>query len=254
MMLYNKKLSLDEIKQNYDALKHVYANGNFVVDNLKLYFNPASYLSYPSSGTTVTDLTGNSLNGTLSNITFTNPYFTYNGSSSTIIVSDNSLLEPGSGNWTMEAWFNTNKSSGAQVILGKFSGGNTEDVSYSIRISGSNLFCQIGNGLGSVLNVHYTNSTNYTITTNTWYQVVYVYSNSGNTLKTYINGSLVSSVASTIGNLLNNSANLYLGSFNNGQFSQWFGGQMGIVRLYSSALSDSDVSKNFEANRGTYGI
>jgi hypothetical protein len=30
MMLYNKKLTLDEIKQNYDALKNVYKNGNFV--------------------------------------------------------------------------------------------------------------------------------------------------------------------------------------------------------------------------------
>jgi len=29
---------------------------------------------------------------------------------------------------------------------------------------------------------------------------------------------------------------------------------MGIVRIYSSALSASDVSKNFEANRSLYGI
>ena len=254
MMLYNKKLTLEEIKQNYDALKNVYKNGNFVINNLVLYFNPASYLSYPSAGTTITDLTGNSLNGVMSNITFTNPYLTFNGSNSQVTITDNSLLEPGSSNWTMEAWFKTNITSGSQVVLGKFSGGGGNEVSYSIRIGGSNLFCQIGNGLGSGENVHYSNSTNYTITAGTWYQVVYVYSNSGDTLKTYINGSLISSVASTIGNLLNNSANLYLGSFNNGQFSQWFNGQMGIVRIYNSALSDSDVSKNFEANRDIYGI
>jgi hypothetical protein len=29
---------------------------------------------------------------------------------------------------------------------------------------------------------------------------------------------------------------------------------MGIVRIYNSALSASDVSKNFEANRDIYGI
>lgn len=254
MMLYNKKLTLEEIKQNYDALKNVYKNGNFVIDNLVLYFNPASYLSYPSAGTTITDLTGNSLNGAMSNITFTNPYLTFNGLNSQVTITDNSLLETGSSNWTMEAWFKTNITSGSQVVLGKFSGGGGNEVSYSIRIGGSNLFCQIGNGLGSTLNTHYSNSTNYTITAGTWYQVVYVYSNSGDTLKTYINGSLVSSVASTIGNLLNNSANLYLGSFNNGEYSQYFDGQMGIVRIYNSALSDSDVSKNFEANRDIYGI
>ena len=254
MMLYNKKLTLEEIKQNYDALKNVYKNGDFVINNLILNYNPASYLSYPSAGTTITDLTGNSLNGAMSNITFTNPYLTFNGLNSQVTITDNSLLETGSSNWTMEAWFKTNITSGSQVVLGKFSGGGGNEVSYSIRIGGSNLFCQIGNGLGSTLNTHYSNSTNYTITAGTWYQVVYVYSNSGDTLKTYINGSLVSSVASTIGNLLNNSANLYLGSFNGGQFSQWFNGQMGIVRIYNSALSDSDVSKNFEANRDIYEI
>ena len=254
MMFYSKKLALSEIKQNYDALKHVYVNGNFVINNLRLYFNPDSYLSYPGSGTTVNDLSGNSLNGTISNITFNKSYFTFNGSNSQIAIADNALLESGSGDWTMESWFNTNTSSGSQVVLGKFSGGNSSDVSYSIRISGTSLFSQIGNGLGGTLNVNYANSTSYTINTNTWYQIVYVYSNSTDTFKTYINGSLIGSISCTIGNLLNNSANLYIGSFNNGQFAQYFSGQIGIVRLYSSALSDSDVSKNFEASRSIYSI
>jgi hypothetical protein len=33
-----------------------------------------------------------------------------------------------------------------------------------------------------------------------------------------------------------------------------FKGSIGIIRMYSSALSASDVSKNFEANRGLYNI
>ena len=247
--VYKVALSSSEILQNHNSVKNRYSN--FVDTNLVLYFDPNKDLNYPSS---ISDLSGNSLNGTLSNNTFTAPYLSFNGSSSEVSIPDNSLLEPGSSNWTMEVWFKTNITSGPQVVLGKFSGGGSNEVSYSIRISGSNLFCQIGNGLGSTVNVHYSNSTFYTITAGTWYQVVYVYSNSGDTLKTYINGSLISSVASTIGNLLNNSANLYLGSFNGGQFSQWFNGQMGIVRIYNSALSDSDVSKNFEANRVLYGI
>ena len=250
--IYNRALSDSEITTFYNLYKDRYMG--YVRSNLVLHIDPSKSLSYPGTGSTVYDLTTNSLDGTATATTFTSPYMTFNGSTSQVSISDNALLEPGSGNWTMEAWFKTNITSGSQVILGKFSGGGGNEVSYSIRIGGSNLFCQIGNGLGSTLNTHYSNSTNYTITAGIWYQVVYVYSNSGDTLKTYINGSLVSSVSSTIGNLLNNSANLYLGSFNNGQFPQWFNGQMGIVRIYSSALSDSDVSKNFEANRGIYGI
>jgi hypothetical protein len=247
--VYKVALSSSEILQNHNSVKNRYSN--FVDTNLVLYFDPNKDLNYPIS---ISDLSGNSLNGTLSNNTFTAPYLSFNGSNSQVTITDTALLEPGSSNWTMETWFKTNITSGSQVVLGKFSGGGSNEVSYSIRISGSNLFCQISNGLGSIINTHYSNSTNYTITAGIWYQVVYVYSNSGDTLKTYINGSLVSSVVSTIGNLLNNSANLYLGSFNNGQFPQWFNGQMGIVRIYNSALSDSDISKNFEANRNIYGI
>ncbi len=255
MMLYNKKLTTDQIKQNYDALKNVYQNGDFVTTNLNLYFNPSSLLSYPGSGSTINDLTGNSLNGTLSNVTFIRPYFDFNGSNSQISITDNTLLEPGTGNWTMEAWFRSDIVSGSQVVLGKFaSGGEAIDVSYSIRISGSTLSAQIGNGLGNTLNTHYANSTGYTISINTWYHVVYVYSNTGDTLTTYINGNSIGTASCTIGNLLNTTNNLYIGSYNNGEYSQYFNGQIGIVRLYSSALSSSNVLTNFNANRSIYGL
>jgi len=254
MMLYRKKLTLAEIKQNYDALKHVYANGNFVVDSLKLYFNPASYLSYPSSGTTVTDLTGNSLNGTLSNITFTNPYFTYNGSSSQITIADNSLLEPGSGSFTIEVWVNQSVA-GNDVVFGKFNhGGLTVNVSYSIRTTGTTFYGQFGSGSGSGSTL-VVNSTNHVGTLNTWYQIVYVFKNGvTKNLETFVNGTSIGTVSHNLPSILNSTNPLYIGSYNGGEYSQWFHGKIGIVRFYSSALSASDVFKNFEANRATYGI
>ena len=251
-MMYNSKLSADEIKQNYDALKDVYKNGNFVIDNLKLYFNPNSILSYPKTGTTVTDLTGNSLNGTLSNVTYSDPYFSFNGSNSQISITDNALLEPGSDDFTMEVWFNASALNSSSVILGKFdNGGASQDVSYSIRVdsNGGRIFSQIGNGSTVV------NSTYYTPSLNTWYQVVYVWKNIAvNTFETYINGSSIGSVSHAFVSILNTSNNLYLGSYNNGEYSQYFNGKIGIVRFYNSALSASDISKNFEANRSIYGI
>jgi hypothetical protein len=252
MMLYNKKLTLEEIKQNYDALKHVYDNGNFVIDNLKLYFNPASYLSYPSSGTTVTDLTGNSLNGTLSNITFTNPYFTFNGSNSTISAPDSSLIEPGSGNLTVEVWINHSVITGlSRCILSKTDGGDSDDWGYGLRTSSSGAtFMEIGNGSTS------TTSPSYILSTNTWYQVVGVFNNTSNLLTLYVNGVNRGSNPNSYASIRNTTSSLSIGSFNNniGGFGQWVNGKIGIVRIYSSALSDSDVSKNFEANRDIYGI
>ena len=252
MMLYNKKLTLEEIKQNYDALKHVYSNGDFVIDNLVLYFNPNSYLSYPGVGTTITNLANNSLNGTMSNTTFVDPYLTFNGSSSQIRISDNALLEPSSGDWTMEVWINVSNSTGSRVVLGKIApGGNSADISYAIRILNGNIRADFNSGA-----VFAVSTTDYALTLDTWYQFTYVFNNvSNNDIISYVNGQYSSTTTHSYASLLNTSTDLHLGSYNGGTaFQQWFSGKMGIVRIYSSALSASDVSKNFESNRGLYGI
>ena len=251
MMLYNKKLTLDEIKQNYDALKHVYKNGNFVTTNLKLHFNPASYLSYPSSGTIVTDLTGNLLNGTMSNVTHDQTYFNFGGTNSQIIVSDNSLLEPGTGDFTIEAWVNHSVITGfSRIIVGKTDGGNSADWGYGLRTSSTGAtFFEVGNGTNSI------QSSSYTLSTDTWYQVVGVFNNvSKNLIELYVNGLIRGTASHSFASIKNTTSPLYIGTFNGGQFPQWINGKMGIVRFYNSALSASDVSKNFEADRDIYGI
>lgn len=250
MMLYSKKLTLEQIKQNYDALKHVYANGNFVIDNLILYYNPASYLSYTGSGTTITDLTGNSLNGVMSNITFTKPYFNFNGSNSQVTITDNSLLEPGSGDWTIEIWVNQTVSTGSQVILGKFDpGGASRDVSYAVRIINGNARVDFGNGVSAM------STTNYALTSDSWYQLTYVFNNvANNNVITYVNGIQESTNTHSFSSILNTTSNLYLGSYNNGEYAQWFNGKIGITRIYNSALSYSEVLQNYNANAEIYDL
>jgi len=225
-----------------------------VTANLVLWYDPSSTSSYPGSGTTITDLSPNPVNGTLANITFTNPYFNYNGSNSQVTVPDNAKLEPGSGDWTMEAWFYTTafKAGSSGVILGKFDpGGLSQDVSYSIRTNSTGgLFAQMGDGTGS-----FVNSTLYQTALSTWVQVVYVWRNiATNSLETYINGSNIGSVSHTLASLLNTPANLYLGSYNGGEFAQWFNGRIGVVRLYNTALSASQVQQNYNADRSKYGL
>lgn len=225
-----------------------------VLNNLVLYYDPSNPSSYPGSGTTITDLSPNPVNGTLSNVTFTRPYFNYNGSNAQVTIPDTAKLEPGSGDWTMEAWFYTTafKTGSAGVILGKFDpGGGSIDVSYSIRTNNTgNLYAQIGDGLGNFIN-----STNYQTSLSVWAQVVYVWTNvASNNLQTYINGSSIGNVSHSLGTILNTSANLYLGSYNGGEFAQWFNGRIGITRLYNIALTSAQVLQNYNADKGNYGL
>ena len=247
--VYGRALSRDEIQQNYNAISAQYSN---VSTNLVAYYNPDLTSSYPGTGTTLFDISGNGLNGTMSNITYTDPYFTYNGTSSQVTILDNALLEPGSGNWTMEAWvYLSNTGPGIKTILGKFDpGGGSNDVSYSMRIGAANAFAQFGDGTGA-----YIDSTLYTLTINTWTQIVYVWTNSATkTLQTYINGASIGSVNHTLNSILNTPSNLYLGSYNGGEYAQWMNGRIGITRLYNSALTASQVLQNFNTNRAIYGI
>lgn len=251
LYLYDRKLSLSEITQQYNFLSPRFVE-NFVTTNLILHLDPSDVNSYSGSGTTINDLTSNNLDGSMSNISFTSPYFTYNGSNSQISISDNSILEPGSGDWTIEVWFRITSNQSA-VILGKFdNGGGSEDVSYSIRMNaGGNLFAQIGNGTPT----GFVNSTSYQTTTNTWYQAVYIWSNvSTNSFQTFINGSSIGTVSHTLSSILNSSNNLYIGSYNNGEYSQYFNGRIGIVRIYNRALSSTEVLNNFNASRSKYGL
>ena len=282
MYFYNRQLSLSEITQQYDYLVPRFvevtptptststptvtptntptvtptitpsSTPTFVSSNLRLYYDPSNSSSYPGTGTTINDLSGNGLNGTMSNITFTSPYFSFNGSSSQVSVPDNALLEPGSGDWTIEFWVNHSVIAGAsRVLIAKTDGGGSADWGYGLRtVSNSNTFMEIGNG----------GSTSFTspltgLSINTWYQVVGVWTNvASNSLALYINGSLIGSNSHSVTSIKNTTSPLYIGSFNGGQFAQWLNGRMGIVRMYNSALTGSQVLQNFNADKSKYGL
>lgn len=251
LKLYNVQLTEEQIRQNYYNQLSNFTLPNIVTSNLVLWYDPNFATSYSGSGSTITNLANTSLSGTMSNITYTSPYFSYNGTNSQISIADNALLEPGSGNWTMEAWVYLSNNSGGKVILGKFdNGGAAADVSYSMRISNSNVFAQMGDGTGAFIN-----STSYTLTLNTWTHVIYVWKNgSTKTLETYINGSSIGSLNHNLNSLLNSTNPLYIGSYNNGEYSQWMNGRIGITRLYNTALTSSQVSQNYNSSKSIYGL
>ena len=222
-----------------------------VTSNLVLYYDPSNPSSYSGSGTVINDLSGNGLNGTMSNITFTSPYFTFNGTSSQISVADNVLLEPGSGDWSIEFWVNHSVIAGAsRILIAKTDGGSSADWGYGLRtVANSNTFIEVGNGTTSIA------SPVTGLSINTWYQVVGVWTNvASNSIALYINGNLIGSNSHSFTSIKNTTSPLYLGSFNGGQFPQWLNGRMGVVRMYNSALTTSQVLQNYNADKSKYGL
>jgi len=226
-----------------------------VTDNLVAYYNPDLTTSYPGTGTTLFDVSGNGLNGTMSNITYTDPYLTYNGTNATTSIADNALLEPGTGDFTLEAWvyYSTITGSTRTFVSKTNNGGLSASWSYGLRTQPNGAigetYLEVGNGTTSV------STPRYNVSTGQWYQIVGVWTNvAANTLELYVNGVSQGSNAHAFASVNNSTNPLYLGSYNGGEYSQWFNGRMGIVRYYNAALTASQVLQNFNANKGTYGL
>lgn len=220
-------------------------------DNMVLHYNPGMTESYPGTGTSLVDLSGNGLTGTMSNLAFTTPAFTYNGTSSQVSIPDNEALEPGSGNWTIEAWFQpTQFTVNAQTVLGKFGNGGTSSIiSYALRQGDGYIRADFSNGTNAL------SSDNFSLSLNNWVQMVYVWDRVNSTLYTYSNGVLKQTKTITIsGGIRNGNTNLYIGSYNGGEYSQYFKGQIGIVKMYKKALSTTEVQNNYNSNKALYGL
>lgn len=234
-------------------MNNVAGNTGYTTSGLQLYYNPDDPASYPGTGTTLFDISGNGLNGTMSNLTYTDPYLTYNGTSSTVSTADNVALEPGSGDFSVEAWvyYSTIAGSTRTFVSKVDNGGLASNWSYGLRTSGTTgaTYIEVGNGTTSVT------SPTYTVTTGTWYQIVGVWTNvASNSIALYVNGVSQGSNAHAFASVKNSTNPLYLGSYNGGEFSQWFNGRMGIFRYYNTALTSDQVLQNYNANRSIYGL
>jgi hypothetical protein len=231
---------------------------------LVLYYDPSNTNSYSGSGTTINDLSGNGLNGSMSNITFTNPYLSYNGTNGTTSIADNALLEPGTGDFTLEAWvyYSVIAGSSRAFISKTNNGGLASDWSYGLRTNPAGAtYLEVGNGTTSITSPSVGNGTtsitspSYTVSTGQWYHIVGVWTNvASNSIALYINGVSQGSNSHSFTSIKNSTNPLYLGSYNGGEYSQWFNGRMGIVRYYNAALTNNQISQNFNADKSIYGL
>ena len=158
---------------------------------------------------------------------------------------------PGSGNYldcgnsthlqiatnvTLEAWVKADTSNGLGNIIQKNGNGG-----YRMRIENQNFWMYAGG--------NYVTQTNGGCTNNVWHHVVAVFSSTG--LRAYVDGVLVAS-NSTAYNQNPTIGNMQIGTV--GDSAELFDGRIDIAKVYNIALTADEVSKNFNALRGRFGV
>jgi Concanavalin A-like lectin/glucanases superfamily len=207
--------------------------------------NPASY---PGSGTTWTDTVGG--------VPFTlNGGVTYNSANGGYLNFDPALNQyaqsasiAGLNTWTVETWHyyaGTNTGTSPCILTEVFVGGGINYTLGAINNDISGLCAGWFNG-GQWI---YT-GTSYNLTPGAWYQIVGTYD--GNFPKLYVNNTLVATGITSGGSAFASGYGIRL--MRRWDDNDYWGGRLGIVKIYDGALDAGGVTAEWNANRSRFGL
>jgi len=229
-----------------------------VTDNLFLHLDPANPKSYPGSGTAWHDLSKNRYEATLqSGATISNnaanlEYSTlvYEGGNDYVSINDYSVAALPAP-LTYQCWFN-------------FKSDGRDSAQQTMCLMGPAGTSPTGGGMSlAILNderlwglfydsdqsqVQLRNTSGEILQPDTWYMATMLCD--GTSVKQYLNTELYHSVSAS-GYSPYTTQNFTIGL---NRIYYHFGGQMSDIKIYSKALTESEIEQNFNALRGRFGI
>ena len=219
---------------------------NIIEDGLVFAVDAANKKSYPGSGTTWSDLSGNGNNGTLTNGPIYNSsnggYIELDGTNDFIDTSfDATSYFP----LTICAWVNINNQSGVQIIVDQSTGA----AGLGFRTNSSNIdafwYQSATTNLSTVITGFSADVWNYAC-------VVY----STNNMKGYLNGVLSNSPTISLtepGRSLDTTNDMDIGKLNDNT-SNYIDAKIAQIKIYNRALTPSEITQNYNALKGRFGL
>ena len=213
----------------------MYVGPDIITDGLVLIQDAASERSYPGSGTTWYDLSGNSINGTLSSAAMATAVpgeMRLNNSTDYINYGHNALLEPTS--ITVAAWVNLDNNNDRHILITKWLG-------YSFEISSTGYPYFRLNGPGD----QYSSEA---LTWGEWYLITGTFDNSTKKHDCYVNGvNKGTSVKSS--SIAYSQGTLSIPYTGNPAYGK---GEIATVSIYNRALTAAEVLQNYNAQKSRF--
>ena len=237
--IFNRGISSSEVTTLYNETKNT-------TNTLQILGDTSCIATYPLDGSS-TDLSGN-YDGTDANILYkydgspTNVDFgvggkslygaRFNGSSSYINLNHNTTYS----DLTMSAWVNVTSTSSRQAIFGKWWDGSSRSIIFMMESGGALKLLTSSTGNNTIV------TTGGTLTANTWHFVCFTFE-SGGDINITIDGSTTTIAQNT--SINNNNQNWLIG-MEDSRGGLKFNGSIDQVRIYSTALTDSQVTQLYE--------
>jgi len=224
----------------------MYVGPDIVTNGLMLALDAASERSYPGTGTTWTDLSGNSIDGTLTN----GPTFSSGNGGSFLFDNDNDYVSLGASSqlsitnqMSVFSWVKIDSFTNWDGIFGTYSGsGICHFQLYAGRI---NIYVYGPNaGYGSL------DSGYDQLTAGEWSNVGFTFGSS--VLTVYLNGvAMPTTVTGSTANI-SSTTEMSIGRAYSGDRD--LGGYVATTDVYNRALSSAEVTQNYNAIKGRFGL
>ena len=248
--LYGINLSPFEVYQNYNAQKSRFGIPDIVTSGLILNLdagNPNSYNPLNTGSTTWTDVSGYNNNGTLINGTYySGGTMVFDGVDDYCVVNSNSNTSL-SGNFSITQWYRASTNGGGYRILFETNGYRNGTLGFAIYQFSS--YFRIFRIIGSTYTELITTSVN-TVGLNTWKTFTLV-RNSG--VFTFYIDTISSGTYTTDTNNYSDTS-YHIGGDGPPTSSYWFQGNIATTQIYNRALTQSEVTQNYNALKDRYGL
>ena len=218
---------------------------SIVTDGLVLCLDAANTKSYPGSGTTWTDISGEGHDGTLTNgPTFSSNYggnIVFDGSNDDVTGVHNSELNL-RNDVTVECWFR--RTGGRSDWVRIFGKGDSSNRTYGLWYNVPSSYFLYQRYGPSSFNIMPSKS----VASNTWYHMVGTSSGSNHTL--YLNGVNVGTASNS--STFHSSTDPYKVGSHDGLYHHI--GNVSNCRIYNRGLSEAEVKQNYNAHKGRFGL
>ena len=231
-----------------------------VTDGLDFYVDPANPKSYPGTGTSVYDISGNGYVGTLVNgPIYNSTYFTFDGSNESLRFGD--IVDRSTAPFTISTWVRKTGDSpqsiygGGIVTKGSFGGGV---AGYSLTILDTTYFDGVAGFQVRTAATAYSVNTEDTFPSNEWVYLTGVRDTVNEEIRYYNNTQLIGTTSVT--NTLDIDSPYYftIGALNavsvGTSYYRHFKGDISSVYGYSRTLTFSEIEQNYNALKGRFGL
>ena len=210
--------------------------------SLKLFIDAGNPLSYPGTGTTVTDLIGTQ-NGTLINgvgySTSNGGVFTFDGVNDYIDLSNNTVIRP-TAQRTISGWFYINSGVGMLYTDGNINNGLNN---VGLWQDSSTFITTLANGSTQQT------KTSAKLSNSTWVYVTLRFNST--TVELYFNDVLQYSIAQTVIPTNTSTVPAKIGTYDGGGY--FLNGRCSMLKIFNEYRNTSDMTADFNEFKSRYG-